>query len=152
MISHQSLEKIKETVQEFFQKADFEVDAEILALENEIVSIKIKMEDPKVLIGKNGQTLSDIQHLLKAILRHKIDEHFYLDVDVNDYKKKKIEYLKETVRSLADEVVLTKKEQTLAPMSAYERRIVHLELAHREDITTQSIGEGPERRIVIRPA
>jgi len=54
-------------------------------------------------------------------------------------------------RSLADEVAITKKEKILSSMPAYERRIIHLELAGRSDVTTESIGQEPERRIVIRP-
>ncbi|PJA84129.1 MAG: hypothetical protein CO145_02195, partial [Candidatus Nealsonbacteria bacterium CG_4_9_14_3_um_filter_37_13] len=69
----------------------------------------------------------------------------------NGYKKKKLDYLKELARSLADEVALTKKEKNLPPMAAYERRIIHLELAGRSDVTTESIGEEPERRVVVRP-
>ena len=59
--------------------------------------------------------------------------------------------MRETANSVADEVALTKKEKELAPMPAYERRVIHLELADRKDVTTESIGEEPKRRVVIRP-
>jgi len=151
MITNQNLEEIKKVICEFFQKTSFEVKVEVLRLEDGTIPVKIKTDEPKILIGQNGQTLAEIQHLLKAMLRHKISERFYIDIDINDYKEKKIEYLKETARFSADEVVLNKKERALAPMSAYERRIIHLELANREDVTTKSIGEGPERKVMIRP-
>lgn len=151
MITEKNLKEIKKTIQEFFQKTSFEVGVEVFKLEGETVPVKIKTEEPKILIGQNGQTLAEIQHLLRAILRRKITERFYIDIDINDYKEKKIEYLKETAKELADEVSLTKKEKILAPMPAYERRVIHLELADRKDVTTQSIGEKPERRVVIRP-
>jgi spoIIIJ-associated protein len=111
----------------------------------------LKSENPQILIGEKGQTLFEIQHLLKAILKREISENFYLDLDINDYKKKKIEYLKELAKSVADEVSLTKKEKILSPMPAYERRIIHLEIAGRKDVTSESIGKEPERRVVIRP-
>lgn len=151
MIDQNNINEIKKTIEEFFEKTTFEIEAEVLPFEENTVPVKIKTEEPRILIGQNGQTLAEIQHLLKAILRRKIPEQFYLNIDVNDYKKKKAEYLKETAISLADEVALTKKEKTLTAMSAYERRIIHLELAERKDIITESIGEEPERRIVIRP-
>ncbi len=151
MISQEELEKIREVVQEFFQKGSFEVDVEISKAQEQTIPIKVVSEEPKFLIGQNGQTLAEIQHLLKAILRHEISEQFYIDLDINDYKKKKTEYLREVANSLADEVALAKEEKTLAPMPAYERRIIHLELAERKNITTQSVGEEPERRIIIRP-
>ena len=151
MIDQNNINEIRKTIEEFFKKATFEVEAEVLCFEEKTLPVKIKTEEPRILIGQNGQTLAEIQHILKAILRRKIPEQFYLNIDINDYKKKKTEYLKETAISLADEVALTKKEKALTAMSAYERRIVHLELAERKDIVTESIGEEPERRIVIRP-
>ena len=151
MLNLDDLKTIKETTKEFFEKTTFEVEIVIHPQKEQTISIDLKTEEPKILIGERGQTLSEIQRLLKSILRKKIKEPFYIDLDINDYKKKKTDYLKELARSVADEVVLTKKEKTLAPMQAYDRRIIHLELAGRNNVTTESIGREPERRIVIRP-
>jgi len=151
MLTQDNFEEIKKTVKEFFEKTTFEVEIEFFPQKDLTLPISLKTENPQILIGEGGQTLSDIQHLLKAILKRKIEENFYLDLDINDYKKRKIEYLKEIARTVADEVSLTKKEKILSPMSAYERRIIHLELAGRQDISTQSIGQEPERRIVVKP-
>jgi len=152
MISQEQLEEIKKTVKEFFEKATLEVEIEFLPQQDLTLPIDLKTEEPQILIGQGGQTLSEIQHLLKAILRRKIEENFYIDLDINDYKKKKIDYLKEMARGLADEVALTKEEKILPPMPAYERRIIHLELAGRSDVTTESIGKEPERQLVIKPS
>jgi len=151
MISKEDSGKIKETVKEFFKKTTFEVEIEFGSEKEESLSIRLKTEEPQILIGEGGQTLSEIQHLLKAMLRRKISAPFYIDVDVNDYKKKKVEYLKELARTTADEVSLTKKDKELSPMPAYERRIIHLELINREDVMTESAGREPERRLIIRP-
>ncbi len=151
-MNSEELEQIKKVVEEFFEKATFEVEAEVLSPQELTIPIKIKTEEPKILIGQQGQTLAEIQRLLKAVLKRRIPEGFYLDLDINDYKKKKAEYLRETARDLADEVALNKKERILAPMPAFERRIIHLELAGRQDINTESIGQDPERRLVIKPA
>ena len=151
MISQENLETIKKTTKEFFEKTTFEVEIEFLPQKDETVPINLKTDDPQILIGEEGQTLVELQHLLKVILKRKILELIYIDLDINDYKKKKIEYLKELARSIADEVVLTKKEKQLAPMPAYARRIIHLELADRQDVTTESFGQGPERKVIIKP-
>lgn len=151
MISQQDFETIKKTTKEFFGKTTFQVEIKILPQKEKTIPIELQTDEPQILIGERGQTLTEIQHLLKVILRRKIPEfEGYIDIDINDYKKKKIEYLKELARSVADEVSLTKKEKMLAPMPAYERRIIHLELAERRDVTTESIGQEPERRLVIR--
>ena len=151
MISQDDLKKIKEIVKEFFDKMTIEAQIDFLPPKEETLPINLKVENPQILIGEQGQTLFEIQHLLKAILKREIPENFYIDLDINDYKKKKIEYLKELDRSIADEVALTKKERVLFPMPAYERRIVHLEIAERKNVTSESIGQEPERRVVIRP-
>lgn len=152
MLNQSSLEKIKKEAEEFFRKMTFEVEVDFKPSREETVFISVKTEKPQILIGENGQTLFEIQHLLKAMLRRQVDEPFFVDLDINDYKKKKIEYLKEIAKSVADEVALTKKEVVLHPMAAYERRVVHMELAGRGDISTESIGEDPDRRIAIKPA
>lgn len=163
MLDNSDLETIKEITKEFFKKMTIEVETEFLSPKETGFSIEEKEEkiytlpinlttkEPQILIGEGGQTLVEIQQLLKAILKRKIKKSFFIDLDINGYKKKKIEYLKEMARSVADEVALAKKEKWLSPMPAYERRIIHLELAERKDVTTESVGQEPERKIVVRP-
>lgn len=153
MLSSNNLEIIKKTIEEFFEKMAFEVEIELLFQKDQTLFINLKTEDPKILIGERGETMMEIQRLLKVMLKRKIqtEEIFYLDLDINNYKKKKAEYLRELANSLADEVALAKKEKILPPMPAYERRIIHLELAGRADVTSESIDQGKERRVVIRP-
>jgi spoIIIJ-associated protein len=147
----QDTEKIKKIAEEFFKKMTFEGQVEVSTEENETVSLNLKIDDPSVLIGERGQTLADIQHLLKMIIRKQIESPIYVDVDIQNYKKKKSEYLKETARIIANEVSLSRKEKILDPMTPYERRIIHAELAERSDVTTESMGEGDDRRVVIKP-
>jgi len=151
MIKQQNLEQIKDIVKEFFKRMNFQTEIEILPPKDSTLYINLKMTEPQILIGEKGHTLFEIQHLLQIILRKKIEENFYIDIDINDYKKKKIEYLKELALSTADDIVLTKKEKALPPMPAYERRIIHLTLSQRSDVITESIGKDPERRVVIKP-
>lgn len=151
MLSQTDINKIREIAKSFFEKTSFDLSLEFLNPEGETVFIKIKTEEPKVLIGQNGQTLTDIQRLLKAIIRKQIDGEFYIDIDVNDYKKKKTDYLREMAKESADEVVLTGREKKLFPMSSYERRIIHMALSERSGIAVESVGQEPDRRIVIRP-
>lgn len=152
MISKEGLEKIRKITKEFFQKTTFDVSLDFSTQEENTLLVKVKTEDPQILIGERGQTLADIQHLLKIILRKKTEELFYVNVDINDYKKKKAEYLKELANSVADDVILSKEEKALSPMRAFERRIVHMELAERSGVITESIGERDERKVVVKPS
>ncbi len=151
MLSQANLETIKKTVKEFFDKTTFEVELYFLPEKEGTLPVNLNTLEPQILIGEAGQTLNEIQYLLKLILRKKIQEPFFLDLDINNYKKKKSDYLKEIARSAADEVSLMRQEKVLPAMSAYERRVIHLELANRSDVITESLGEEPERRIVVKP-
>jgi spoIIIJ-associated protein len=151
MLTQQNLETIKKTVREFFGKTTFQVEIGSLSQKDSALTINLKAEEPQILIGDQGQTLLEAQHLLRAILRKKITEPFFVDLDINGYKKKKSEYLEELARSVADEVALTKNGKDLPPMPAYERRVIHLVLANRSDVVTESVGQEPGRRIVIKP-
>jgi spoIIIJ-associated protein len=159
--------KIKEIATEFFLKMTIQVskiEADFTSFKKDntdkqdtgeeirdVINISINLEEPQILIGQGGQTLFEIQRLLRTILSKKLGKIFYLNLDINEYKRKKEEYLKSFVQSSADEVTLSKKEKSLSPMSAYERRIVHSELSQRTDIITESQGEGASRYIVIKP-
>lgn len=148
-----NLEKIKEAAEEFFAKTGLNIEVEVKNIEEQTIPINLKTDEPQLLIGERGQTLAEIQRLLKIVLKKTAvcDTAFYINLDINEYKKKKIEYLKEIAKTTADEVVLTKIEKQLSPMSAFERRVVHMELASREDVITESSGQEPERTIVIKP-
>jgi spoIIIJ-associated protein len=151
MLNRADLDKIKKEVENFFKEMTIDIESDFLEQKEETVFINIKVREPQILIGEKGQTLLDIQHLLSAMLRKKIESRFFLDLDVNDYKKKKMEYLKELARSIADEVALDRKEKVLPAMPAYERRIIHMELAARGNVTTESIGKEPDRILLIKP-
>ncbi|MCD6232974.1 KH domain-containing protein [bacterium] len=151
MFNKEIIKQTKNILEEFFEKAGISCDIEIKPKDEKVMGISLRVNEPQILIGKGGETLFVLQTLLRKILRKNVGD-FFVDLDINDYKKKKIDYLKELARNLADEVSLSKKEKMLQPMPAYERRIIHLELLKREDVKTESIGERFERRVVIKPA
>lgn len=153
MFIQDNLKIVEETAKEFFEKMNFEVEIKAAVPEKFTIVIDLKTEEPQILIGEEGQTLMEIQRILKMILKRKIivEGPFYIDLDINDYKKKKIIYLKETARLAADEVALIKKEKHLPAMPAYARRIIHLELSSRTDVVTESVGREPKRNVLIRP-
>ncbi len=164
---------IKEFVEELLHKMTIEfssVNVELVPLKHEdglarqaaipkdTVGVNITMDDPQILIGHNGQTLADVERLLKIAANKKVaaahpgalGNDFYVMVDINNYKEKKMAYLKDLAVTLADQVVLEKQEKSLPPMPSYERRIVHAQLAQRPDVLTESQGEGMERHVVIK--
>ena len=102
------------------------------------------------LIGYKGKTIEYLQSLINAILQKEDEEYAKVFVEVNDYKKQKEEKLRKLADKMASNVIRFRKPIKLEPMSAYERLIIHRQLADRDDITTESIGEEPRRRVVIK--
>jgi len=116
----------------------------------------VKTRSANALIGNNGQNLSSFSHIIKKIAEVKLRKSGVLEplqfsVDVNDYQLKKTDELKSLAKMNAQRVRYFKKEVVLPHMNSYERRIVHTALAEYPDINTESVGEGEERKIIIRP-
>lgn len=154
MINQEEIENIKEIIKEFFLKAGFivEVEGSCISRDNEdVLEMEVKTSEAQNLIGKQGLVLADIQLLLRKVIKKKTDKEFYLSLDIDGYKKNKESYLRNVAQSVADEVSRTKREKELPYTSSFDRRVVHMELADRKDVITESIGEGEERRIVIKP-
>jgi len=114
----------------------------------------VRTREAGVLIGENGQHLVALNHVVKKISECECKKQnletirFFLDI--NDYQAKKNEELKNLAKMTAQRVRYFKKEIELEPMSSYERRIIHATLTEYPDITTESKGEGLERRVVIK--
>ena len=140
------MELLKQKIEEILGASgiDFSVDVDAEAGR---VSIFIRDED----LVKNflPNLLSDLEHIVKIIARKFQIER--INVDVNNYKKDRERLIAELAKAAARKVLAEKKDVELPAMNAYERRIVHVELAIRPDVKTESVGEGSERHIVVKP-
>ncbi|MEG1008324.1 MAG: RNA-binding cell elongation regulator Jag/EloR [Clostridia bacterium] len=114
------------------------------------VLVKLKLQDPKHLIGYKGKTIESLQSILNAMLQRENEEYAKVYLEINNYKAEKEEKLKAYANKMADNVSKYKKTIKLEPMSAYERLIIHQELSSRNDIKTESFGEEPRRYLVIK--
>ena len=107
--------------------------------------------DARFLIGEHGANLAHLEYLAKRIIQKKYSEAPPFSLDVNDYKLRRAEVLRDEVKLIAKKVRMYRKEIALRPMSSFERRIIHMALAEYPDIATESTGEGPSRRVTIKP-
>ena len=144
------LQVIEQMAKELLLKIGLEGNIRVSQQEEGSFTIDVTCEDPQLYIGEKGQTLSEILYILKSLLRKKFGGPVYVALDINDYRKNKEHYVKELARTTADEVTLLKTPKELPPMSAAERRLVHMELQERSDIETESMGDGEDRRVVVR--
>jgi spoIIIJ-associated protein len=114
------------------------------------VEIVINSQDAAHLIGYKGKTLDALQSTINNIVQKEESDTAKVFIDVNGYKTKKEEVLKNLAKKMAENVVKFRKTIKLEPMSSYERMIVHSELAGRKDVETESSGEEPGRRVIIK--
>lgn len=114
------------------------------------VEVIIDSSESAHLIGYKGRTIEALQSTINSILQKDTEENAKVFVEVNGYKQKKEETLKRLANKMADNVIKFRKVIKLEPMSAYERMIIHTELADRKEVTTESIGVEPRRRVVIK--
>jgi spoIIIJ-associated protein len=117
--------------------------------EMETIQLDIRGEDLGILIGRRGETLSTLQYLVNLIVSRRVKAHVGVVVDVEGYRQRRYESLRLLARRLAEQVKSTGRSVILEPMPANERRIIHLELKDNPHVTTQSIGQGDERKISI---
>lgn len=111
--------------------------------------ITVNGEDMGILIGKHGDMLDSVQYLA-TLAANKDEKDFYrITVDIEGYREKRIEALRSLAHRMADRVLKTRRSYTLEHMNAYERRIIHSEVQAINGVTTYSIGQDNDRRIVI---
>jgi len=126
------------------------ITGNVEVLSDEIpLALDIKGDDLGILIGRRGQTLACLEYITKLIVVRRLKAWLPLTVDVAGYKKHRRDSLQRLAIYLAEQVKSRRRAITMEPMPADERRIVHLTLADNPDVTTQSIGEGESRKVVI---
>jgi spoIIIJ-associated protein len=115
------------------------------------VELSINGGEPGMLIGRRGQTLDALQYLTTRIVSHKYGRAVHLTVDAGGYRQRRRSSLEEMARSLAEKARASRKTQSMGPMSAQERRVVHLALRSYKGISTVSRGKGELKKVVITP-
>src|SRR3989344_4240416 len=144
-------EKIREMISFMNLECQVETREEVDKDGKALVVLVYTPENARFLIGKNGQNLRAIEQVVRAMFLKNLNEFKNIVVDVNDYRKAKASYVIDLAKQVVTRVRNTQKAEALLPMSAYERRIVHMELASYPDIATESIGNEPQRRIIVKP-
>ncbi len=115
------------------------------------IAFDIRGDDLGILIGRRGQTLTCLQYIVRIIIAHQTETWVPIVIDVEGYRQRRCEALKALAGRMAEQVTVKEMPFTLEPMPAYERRIIHLTLAEHPDVTTQSVGVGEARKVVILP-
>lgn len=141
----------KEFLTSMFDAMKIKVEVETELVDKKLLNINLKGDEMGVIIGKRGQTLDSVQYLVNLVINK--GEHSYISVnlDTEDYRKKRKETLETLAINLAKKAKHIRKNVVLEPMNPYERRIIHSTLQNDKYVTTFSEGEEPYRYIVISP-
>ncbi|MBI1812916.1 KH domain-containing protein [Candidatus Peregrinibacteria bacterium] len=147
---------IEDTLRQLLAFFDFKVDGITVSAEADgITRVDVASPEASRLIGWHGETLNALQHLVKSIVRtkEKLERSPFIVLDVDGYRRVQEDKVRRIAEQKADFVRRTGSRIALSPMSPYFRRIVHLHVANTPalaDLTTESVGEGEYRQIVMR--
>ena len=132
-----------------FKNMNLNVRLERVEVAPDEVMLKGYGENLGILIGRHGDVLDSLQYLTTLAANKGSDNYFRVSVDIENYREKRIESLKQLAKRMADKVLRYRKNFTLEPMSPYERRIIHSEIQNYKGVTTYSIGQDDDRKIVV---
>ena len=140
---------IKDYVATLSENMNIDINVEIREYEGSY-SVKLVSNNNAILIGKDGRTIAAIQTLLRKSLENELHFPIKVNVDVANYKEKNLRRKAYEIKKIAYEVQKTKVDVALEPMNSYERREIHNMVDQIPNVTTESIGEGKDRHIVIK--
>jgi spoIIIJ-associated protein len=115
------------------------------------VLVDIRGDDLSVLIGRRSETLNALQYIAGLIVSKQAGHYVQLVVDVEGYRNRRERQLRQLARRMAEQAIRSRRKQVLEPMSASDRRIIHIELRTNPEVDTLSIGEEPNRKVTILP-
>ena len=119
--------------------------------EGRAILLDMRGDDLGVLIGRRGESLQALQYITRLIVSHRLKRWLNIILDVEQYRVRREQGLRQLALTMADRVVSTNQSVPLEAMTPYDRRVVHLTLHENEYVTTKSIGEGDNRKVVIIP-
>lgn len=131
-----------------FEKMNADADIEKFEDEDSIL-LKVSGKDSGIIIGRRGETLDALQYLTSLVVNKNSGRYKRLTIDIENYRKKREETLVRLAKRLADKVIRYRRNVSLEPMNPYERRIIHSTLQNNEYVETYSVGEDPNRKVVI---
>lgn len=145
------LEEGRKYLVSIIESLNIEAKTESRKINDKEFYFRVESSENALLIGKEGKTLINLQLLLKIFLNTLANESLVITLDIGNYSENRKKQLEILATKTAKQVAFTKKEVKLPNLNAFDRRIVHTKLAEWRDVVTESIGEGEERCLVIKP-
>ena len=140
---------IKEYISNVAKSMNLEINLEVRESE-EIFNVVMISDNNSILIGKDGRTLNSLQTLIRQSIQNETGFNIKVNLDASNYRAKKVKYFEYDIKNIVREVQKTKMDIKLDPMNSYQRRIVHSLVSNYDNIETESVGEEPNRCVVIK--
>ncbi|MBQ2898041.1 MAG: protein jag [Clostridia bacterium] len=118
-------------------------------LKEEMLEVEVSGENMGVVIGKRGETLDALQYLTSIVVNNESNDYVRVSLDTENYRQKRTVALEKLANKVADKVVRNGRSVTLEPMNSFERRVIHSSLQNNHDVVTVSVGEEPQRKVVV---
>lgn len=141
---------IKEQAEKLLSLLGVSAGVEVLQTE-ESADVVLQTDETGMLIGYHGETLEAFQLILSLLVAKNLDKFIRISVEVGDYKKNRKEYLENLVRDLKERVLNSGQAVEVPNLKSWERRVVHLMLQDDSEVVSESVGEGRDRVLTIRP-
>lgn len=155
MTKEEKINLVEDTIKELARRAGVSVQVEVEESMALGLVFNLASPDSHFLIGRQGSHLHAFQVLVQALVAKQLRENgepFYYTIDVDDYKRKRDWYLKQSAQKAAEQVKRTGRAVSLEPMANYDRRLIHVYLQENHpDVISESIGRDPHRKLVIKP-
>lgn len=149
-ITTEELEKANTAIAELFKQLEISGDF-VLEERDGSLDVQLNTEDTGIVIGYHGEILESLQ-LVTSLIASKAIGHFArVSIEVGDYKKNRSTYLESLAQQAKSRALEENREQELTNLKSWERRIVHMFLQEDDEVVSESIGEGRERRLIVRP-
>lgn len=149
-LSAKEKKTVEEVVAEFFQNVGVE-GTTTLTFDEQELSVLLDTDDSGIVIGYHGEVLEALQLLLSLVIAKKLDRFLRVSIEVGDYKKNREAYLQNLALKTKERALSEQTEQVISSLRSWERRVVHLFLQDDTDVTTESVGEGRDRVLVVKP-
>lgn len=140
---------IREYIKKFSSLLNVDIKSEIKE-KDDIINVVLVTSNNAIVIGKEGKNINSLQIILRQTVKVQTGFNVKINIDVGNYKIKKMQKIEKEVRKIAKEVLNTKIDAKLDPMNSYERRLVHTIISEYEGLYTESEGEPPNRYVVIK--
>ena len=134
--------KVKATISASFREPEDDEDTPVMLID-------VEGDDLSILIGRRSETLNALQYISSLIICKRLDRWVPIMIDVQGYRARRERQLRQLARRMADQAVHTGRRQVLEPMPANERRLIHMELRDSAEVSTESVGDEPNRKVTI---